>query len=99
MVAWVVIYRSNPRRIPPPLGRRSHSHFGSQVPPSPEIIAPFFSCTCHLQILQPLCFDIHTKCPGGYPLQEENHEDNYARTHHHPSSKSFHGGNQQRFQP
>src|SRR5260370_26081297 len=27
----------------------------------------FFSYTYEMQISQPLCFDIHTKCPGGVP--------------------------------
>src|SRR2546427_13216517 len=80
MLAWVVNYRPHPRRTSPyPFG--SHSHFGSHLTPILDKSAPFFSCTYELQISQPFCFAIHTKCPGVYtPLEEENHEYSYIST-------------------
>src|SRR5712692_3025509 len=32
-----------------------------------RLLSPFPSCTYELQIPQPLCFDIHPKCPGCVP--------------------------------
>ncbi len=55
--------------IPPRPG--FYSHFGSH--PSPSLshirhpLSPLFSCTYEMQILQPLCFQLHA-CNGGCPL-------------------------------
>src|SRR5712692_924262 len=42
-------------------------HFGTHTSLIPQKVSPFFSCTYKMQISHPLCFDIHTKCPGWVP--------------------------------
>jgi hypothetical protein len=67
MLTLVMVVSRTPRRALRSLRPSSHSRFGSHLNLIPEKIAPFLSCTYEMQISQPLCFDIHTKCPGGYP--------------------------------
>jgi hypothetical protein len=52
--------------------QRYNSHFGTHHSAGPQRIAPLFSCAYNGQISQPLCFDIHTKCPGSTPLHCPN---------------------------
>jgi hypothetical protein len=63
-----VIVSNNCLRTLPSLRRRSNSHSGTHLPRLPENFRSFFSIAYNNQISQPLCFDIHAKCPGGTPL-------------------------------
>ena len=60
-----------PRRLLDPFfGARTvryFSHFGTHLSRVPEKFSSFLSSAYNSQISQPLCFDIHTKCPGVYP--------------------------------
>src|SRR5712692_3949401 len=75
MLAWVVINRQQPRQsrksrpiraLPLPARLFNIPTFKPSNVQTYFPLSPAFSCDYKMQISQPLCFDIHTKCPGVY---------------------------------
>src|ERR1700694_5400870 len=64
------MFSHEPHRSPLSLLLGTHSHFGSHPALFPYEIAPFFSCTYELNILQPFCFQMYAS-DGVSPLSNK----------------------------